>query len=316
MRIALVAVLLSCASITLAQDVQQQRNQRAYPPEMPGARAEAYKTVDDTKLHLYFYEPKQADQPAAGNGRPAIVFFFGGGWQAGSPQQFVRQCQYLASRGMVAIAADYRVASRHQAKVVDCVRDAKSAIRYVRANAERLGIDPKRIVAAGGSAGGHLAAATGTLTGFDEEGEDTSVSSRPDATLLYNPALVLAPVEGVQLNEERLQRVAPRLGAEPRELSPYHHIAKGVPPTAIFHGTDDKTVPHASVAAFAKAMQAAGNRCELHSYEGQGHGFFNSGRGDGKMFIETLADADRFLESLGYVQGEPTIGDAEKNQKR
>jgi acetyl esterase/lipase len=298
------AIVLVFAISAVAQDAA--RGGRAYPPEMPGARAEVYKTVGDTKLKLYVFEPKDLKK---GDARPAVVFFFGGGWQAGSPRQFLPQAKYLATRGMVAIAADYRVASRHGVKAVDCVRDAKSAIRYVRANAARLGVDPEKIVAAGGSAGGHLAACTGTISDFDEPGEDTKVSSRPNAMLLFNPAVVLAPVEGVALDERRLADLGERMGVEPRALSPYHHIAKGTPPAAIFHGTDDKLVPHATVAAFAKAMRDAGNRCELVSYTGEGHGFFNYGRARNVMFTETLREADKFLASLGYLQGEPTLED-------
>jgi acetyl esterase/lipase len=300
-----IAILVLLASHAIAQD-KNRRGRPAYPPDMPGAKVETYKTLGDTKLNLYIYEPEDLKP---GDKRPAIVFFFGGGWQSGSPRQFMPQCKYLASRGMVAIAADYRVASRHNVKAIDCVRDAKSAIRFVRKNARRLGVDPDRIAAGGGSAGGHLAAATGTIEGFDEPDEDLNVSSRPNAMLLFNPAVVLAPVEGVELNEERLAGLAERMGTAPRELSPYHHVAKGVPPTAIFHGLADKTVPHSTVVAFAKAMQDAGNTCKLFSYENQGHGFFNYGRGRNVMFTATLKQADRFLAGLGYLQGEPTLED-------
>jgi len=300
-----IGILVLLTSHTVAQDAKQ-RGRRAYPPEMPGAKVETYKTVGDTKLNLYIYEP---DDLKEGDKRPAVVFFFGGGWRSGSPRQFMPHCKYLATRGMVAMAADYRVASRHQVKAIDCVKDAKSAIRYVRKNAKRLGIDPDRIAAGGGSAGGHLAAATGTIEGFDEPGEDSTVSSRPNAMLLFNPAVVLAPVEGVELNERKMAGLADRVGTAPKELSPYHHIAKGAPPTVIFHGLADSTVPHSTVAAFTKAMQDAGNECRLFSYEDQGHGFFNYGRGRNVMFVATLKQADRFLAGLGYLQGEPTLED-------
>jgi acetyl esterase/lipase len=301
-----IAILLFIAPLALAQDAEQRAGRRAYPPDMPGAKVETYKTVGDTKLNLYIFEPADLKP---GEKRPAVVFFFGGGWTSGSPQQFLPQCKYLASRGMVAMAADYRVASRHKVKAIDCVKDAKSAIRFVRKNAGRLGVDPNRIVAGGGSAGGHLAAVTGTIAGFDEPNEDNSISSRPNAMLLFNPAVVLAPVEGVALDERRLAGLADRMGTSPKELSPYHHVAAGAPPTAIFHGTADALVPHATVVAFTKAMNDAGNTCELFSYEGQGHGFFNYGRGRNEMFTATLKEADKFLARLGYLQGEPTLED-------
>ncbi len=277
---------------------------RAYPPVMPEARAETYKTIGQTNLQLYIFTPKDHTPT---NRRPAIVFFFGGGWTSGSPQQFDKQCQYFASRGMVAITADYRVASRQHAKPAQCVADAKSAIRWVRKNAARLGVDLNRVVAAGGSAGGHLAGCIAVVPALDEPGEDTSVSGVPDAAILFNPALVLAPLEGLNLEGFGSRLNAPRLGVEPERLSPAHHVRAGAPPMIVFHGKADTTVPYATSEAFAAKMKAAGNRCELVGFEGQGHGFFNYGRGDNQLFLETLKLADQFLASLGYLSGPPHV---------
>ena len=286
-----------------AQDQRPRQTQANYPPAMAHASAEVYKTIGDIKLNLYVFRPAEHK---ASDRRPAIVFFFGGGWTSGSPQQFQRQCEYFASRGLVALAADYRVASRHQVKAVSCVADAKSAVRWVRAHAGQLGIDPDKIVASGGSAGGHLAACTGTIAGFDEANEDTSVSSRPNAMLLFNPAVVLAPVDG-KLPRRDPDKFRDRMGIEPKSISPYHHVKSGAPPTLILHGKADAVVPYQTVEWFAAAMTKAGNRCELVGYEGAGHGFFNFGQGENKAFATTLERADRFLVSLGYLRGEPTV---------
>ena len=260
--------------------------------EFAGAHAEVYKTIGDTRLELFLFTP-EGHQPT--DHRPAIVFFFGGGWNNGTPKQFEPHCRMLAAQGMVAITADYRVASRHQVKVVDCVRDAKSAVRWVRQNAQRLGIDPQRIAAGGGSAGGHLAAATATLPEFDEPTEDAKISSRPNALVLFNPALVLT-LNGVDLP-------LARTGIEASRVSPDEHIVKGLPPTIIFHGKADTTVPYATVELFTRKMIEAGNRCELIGFEGQTHGFFNYGRGDNQMFGQTTAEMVRFLGRLGYLKG-------------
>lgn len=307
----ILAVLLTTASLE-GQAKRGQRPGRAYPPKLEGANVEVYKTVGDVKLNVYIFNPP-GHQPT--DKRPAIVFFFGGGWRGGSPQQFHEHCKYLASRGMVAMAADYRVLSRHGTKAIKCVADAKSAVRWIRAQAERLGVDPNRVAAGGGSAGGHLAACAGTIEGLDEPGEDTSISSVPNAIVLFNPALVLAPVEGVTpLNPQRLAGLSDRLGADPRAISPYHHVRKGVPPTIIFHGTDDTTVPFRTVELFAKAMSEAENPCKLVPFEGQKHGFFNYGRGDGSAFVETVRAMDEFLAKLGYLEGEATIDKPESRQ--
>jgi len=296
-------LLVVTASTAFSQESSRRRGNAEYPPQMAADAVEVYKTVGDVKLNLYVFQPKD-HKPS--DKRPAIIFFFGGGWRSGSPKQFEKQCQYLASRGMVAISADYRVASRHRVKAVDCVADAKSSVRWVRAHADTLGVDPDRIVAAGGSAGGHLAACTGTIDGLEEVGEDSSISSRPNAMLLFNPALVLAPVNG-ELPVRNPDELPNRTGIEPKAISPYHHIRAGAPPTLILHGKDDSTVPYKSVEWFAEAMTKAGNRCELVGYDGASHGFFNFGRRDNRAFAETLARVDEFLISLDYLQGKPSV---------
>lgn len=277
-----------------------------YPPEMPGASVEVYREVNGVKLNAYVFTPpghRTTDR------RPAVLFFFGGGWKGGSPGQFLPQSLYLAQRGMVAIPCDYRVLSRHGVFPQDCLRDAKAAIRWARANAARLGIDPDRIVAGGESAGGHLAAAVALVPGF-EDGAHLEVSSMPNALALFNPAVVLSPAEGHPglLSDEKIADISARTDGRPQEISPYHFVRAGLPPCILFHGTKDEAVPFATVELFAKAMTAAGNRCELKAYEGQPHGFFNPGRGKGepreeatRCFHLTIRELDTFFVSLGYL---------------
>jgi acetyl esterase/lipase len=284
-----------------AASAANRREATPAPKSLPGSRAEIYKKIGTVELPIHIFEPAN-HRP--GDKRPAIVFFFGGGWQSGTPAQFQHQCRYLASRGMVAMTAEYRVESRHRVKAVSCFRDAKSAIRWVRENAERLGIDPNCVAAGGGSAGGHLAGALGMIREFDEEGEDMSVSTVPNALVLFNPVLVLAPIEGRgDKGWEKLASLGERMGVAPEQLSPYHHVHAGQPPTIIFHGRDDTTVPYFTSALFAEKMTENGNRCELVGYPGQSHGFFNYGRSENKYFFDTVRKMDAFLVSLGYLQG-------------
>src|SRR5688572_2103660 len=210
-----------------------------YPPKFDGARAETYKQAGDVALQLHIFEPAGGSK----TNRAAIIFFFGGGWNSGSPVQFEQHCRHLAARGMVAITADYRVNTRHQVKPTTCLADAKSAIRWVRKNAARLGIDPQRIAAGGGSAGGHLAAATATVSDFDEPGEDLKISAVPNALVLFNPALVLAPLEGVDAKDFESRVGSERMGTDAKNLSAEHHVMRGVLPNIVFYGRADKTVP-------------------------------------------------------------------------
>jgi acetyl esterase len=275
-------------------------------PDGVAMREEVYKTVDGVTLSMQIYQPVNHQ---AGDRRAAIVFFFGGGWRNGSTGQFAPHAAFLASRGMVAMTADYRVHSRHQVKVSQCVADARSAIRWVRSNAGRLGIDPDRIAAGGGSAGGHLAAATATISSFDEPDEDLRTIAKPNALALFNPALDLTPAGfGRDDPGQRGNELYQRLGAAPEALSPQYYITDKIPPTIIFHGTADTVVPFAQAEAFCRAMQEAGNRCTVAAYEGQGHGFFNHGRGDGRAYTDTLRKLDEFLIALGYLEGQPAKG--------
>ena len=253
-----------------------------------------YKTAGDVQLKLHVFEPK--DRPRQKQ-LPAIVFFFGGGWNGGTPSQFFPQSDYLASRGMVAISAEYRTKKDGGATPFECVNDAKSAMRYVRAHAAELGIDPEKLAAGGGSAGGHLAAATGTLEGLEPEGEDTSISSRPNAMVLFNPVYDNGP--GGYGHS--------RVGDRYREISPLHNLGPHTPPAVVFFGTEEKLVPRATAERFKAEMEKLGIRSDLHFYEGQPHGFFNFGRSDNVYFIKTMREADKFLSSLGFLTGQPEL---------
>jgi acetyl esterase len=292
MRLALALLSLCVALSAGAQEKSSKKKAGGYPPVIEGTQSETYRKVGETELKVWIFDPKQKSAKPL----PAIVFFFGGGWIGGSPTQFEPQSRHLASRGMIAIVADYRVKTRQDAKPADCVADAKACVRWVRANAARLGIDPQRIAVAGGSAGGHLAAATATLPGLDPAQDDKSVSCLPDALVLFNPGTVMAPFPGLDLKGFGAGLDKAKFGCEPEEISPLHHVKKGTPPTIIFHGKSDTTVPYSTVEKFAEVMKAAGNRCELIGYEGQPHGFFNKAK-----YAETLAATDAFLVSLGYL---------------
>ena len=282
-----------------------------YPPKLTDAREEVYKTIGDTKLKLWIFEPeghKKSDK------RPAVVFFFGGGWRAGTPGQFEMQCKYLASRGMITMTADYRVSSRHGTKAAACVEDGKSAVRWIRKNARKLGVDPAKVAAGGGSAGGHVVAAIASVPGFEK---DDKTSSAPDALLLFNPAVILAEIPGkIDMPAEKAVSLKERIGTDPKKISPYHHLRKGLPPTIVFHGTNDDAVPFRTVQLYEKRAQALGNSCKLVGFEDKPHGFFNWGRFGNAPFRETMLECDDFLKELGWIRGKPTITAFAKEQSK
>jgi acetyl esterase/lipase len=239
----------------------------------------------DLKIYVHF-PPGWTTQDK----RPAIVFFFGGGWTSGRVTQFEPQAKYLAQRGMVAARADYRVKSRHGTTPDKCVEDAKSAVRWLRANAAKFGVDPQRIVASGGSAGGHIAACTATVPGFEAAGEDLSISSRPNLLVLFNPVLnTVAIGEKYGMSE---------IG---RKISPNHYLSKDVPPAIIFFGTEDRL--NEGGKEFIRKAKDLNLQAQMYMAPSQGHGFFNRSPWQER----TTFLMDEFLAAHGYLQGKPTL---------
>lgn len=255
-------------------------------PRLAGARVEVYRQVGGVELLVYAFDPAGL---APGDRRPGMVFFHGGGWEGGDPAQFGEQSKYLARRGMVALSAEYRVKGRQGVGPWECVEDAVAAVKWARGSAARLGIDPGRLAAGGGSAGGHLAACAGVCPVGGGE-------SRPNALVLFNPVLDTVG-----------ERWAERFGERAGDASPLLHVGPDAPPAIVFHGKDDDVVPCSQAVAFAAAMKKAGNRCELMLFDGAGHGFFNYARREEGFYRETVRAADRFLASLGWLEGGPEI---------
>ncbi|WP_425613919.1 alpha/beta hydrolase [Anatilimnocola sp. NA78] len=244
----------------------------------------AYKKTKEAELTLQVYRPAAWQ---ATKKYPAIVFFFGGGWNNGKVTQFESQAKHLAGRGMVAVCADYRVKSRHGVTPDACVRDAKSAIRWVRQNAAKLGIDPDKIVGAGGSAGGHLAASTALCPGLDEKDENQSVSSRPNLLVLYNPVLNF-----------NVANLTERVGNDKelaKAISPTQHLTKDSPATLLMYGTDDNLIEQGD--EYLSRSKELGIKAEMMRVEGVGHGFFN--RPPHQQATTDRVDA--FLVAQGYL---------------
>lgn len=249
---------------------------------LEGTQAYVYKRAGDVALDLQVLPPS----PAFRGPRPAIVYFFGGGWSRGTVKQFFPYGKELAARGMVCVFVDYRVSERHHTKPSDSVEDAYSAMRYVREHAAELGIDPNRVVAAGGSAGGHLAlmTATGTPASMDRD------LVKPNLLIAYNPV--------TDLTEERW---ASRFGSNLEAISPLKLVTPGLPDTLIFHGVEDTTVPIRQVREFCSAVRKAGGNCVLKEYPGAKHGFFNHGRNNNRWYTPVLSETIAFLKAHGYV---------------
>lgn len=290
-----VAVILLAPMMGLGQApfIPQEAMTAPQPETLEGSRPHVYKSIGGANLRLHVYDRRSKSDVRS----PAIVFFFGGSWTIGSVLHFVPQAKHFAQRGIVAIVADYRVSSRHNTTAFESMSDAKSAVRWVRAHANELGVDANRIVAAGGSAGGHIALSTAVFDAFDETNEGKSTSSKPNALVLFNPEVDTTDTP----SHATFADLRARFGAKARDGSPIHHLRAGLPPTLILHGKDDTLVAYSDVDRFCKESSGLGNLCQIVGYEGAGHSFFNPDRADGKWYRETLLEADRFLTKLGYL---------------
>lgn len=247
-----------------------------------------FKETTNLDLKIYVFKPDAWD---ASQENPAIVFYFGGGWNSRHITQFVAYAQYYASKGFVCFIPNYRVRSTDNSQAIDSVKDAQDAFAYVRKNVSKFGIDAERIAASGGSAGGHLAASLGTLN--DEKNKK---SSKPNALILFNPVCLVDPFK----NPERMNFA--RLGVKGYEISPYHNVDKSVPPTIIYHGTKDRLVPYITAEMFHKKMLEVGNDCTLIPFEGRDHGFFNHGKHLAESdYRKTLNYTDEFLSRIGWM---------------
>ncbi len=251
-----------------------------------------YKKASGGELTLHGFFP--ADWKATDK-RPVVVFFFGGGWKSGAYTQFVPQCEYFAGRGLVTLSADYRIESKHKTTPDKCVEDAKSAVRWVRAHADKLGIDPDKVIASGGSAGGHIAACTALVEGFDAATDPKDTSCVPNALLLFNPALNL-PREVKDADGKDIAA----------KISPTKFLGKKTPPTWVVFGDADAMLGQGE--EYAKKAKELGVSMELYTAPKQPHGFFNR-----SPWIEsTTAVADQWLVKQGYLKGDGTLKPDEK----
>jgi acetyl esterase len=258
---------------------------------------EVYKTIDSFNLKLdIFYTNESLEK---GN-KTAIVFFHGGGWAFGTPGEFFTTCERYARMGIVTFSVEYRlsvengVTPHKTISPIESIMDAKSAIRWVRGNAEKFHIDRNKIVAAGQSAGGHLALCTAMIDDYNEKSDDLSISSCPNAIMLFSACVNAVEAWCDRLLADRREKIW--------SISPAHNIKKGLPPMIEFHGTDDEMVPKWTVQFFESAMKKEGNYFEQHMYEGRKH-YLGDGNPEYSRYFddEILKLADDFLRKFNLL---------------
>lgn len=215
-----------------------------------------YPAGDGTDLTMHIFLPEAKKQSGK-----AVIFYFGGGWRVGSPEQFFPFCLALRAQGIACFAPDYRVSSRQGTDAIDALHDAQSAYQWVVSRGDKFGVDKSQIYVGGGSAGGHLAAAVAMIP-------NKLITQAPAGMLLFNP--------GVDIG--RSDRIQGLFRNQAEQYSPIEYVRPSLPGAWIVHGKADEVVPYSTVVDFCQRMDLAGNACELLGFDGAGHGFFNARR--------------------------------------
>ncbi len=229
-----------------------------------------YARYGDRPVHLDVLRP--AARPAAPV--PALVWVHGGGFSLGTKQQGLAQNVRFAQRGWYTVTIEYRLSG--EAKFPAAVHDCKAAVRWLRANAASLGVDPDRIAIWGSSSGGNLAALVGTSGGvadLEGDGGNPGVSSRVRCVVdCYGPGNWLS-ISAQRGKPGTTPDETYYYGDQPERASPVNHVTKGCPPFLIFHGSEDHVVPIAQSEEFYGVLKAAGVDATYVPILGAGHGW-------------------------------------------
>ena len=263
-------------------------------PEIKGPIEYVYDIKDPDSLKAYLFYPATRDQV---DDNPAIVIFHGGGWSMGAPSWAFGLAEKYAQKGMVAVAAQYRLSDQKNITPFDAMEDARNIIIWMRKNAEELKIQSDRIVAYGWSAGAHLAACAAV---FPKTDINKTITSIPNALVLVSPALSLE-------KDAWFKRLLLEKG-NPEDYSPAEHLKEYMPSSIIVVGRDDTVTPIRESILFHENMQKYGNESFLYIYDGVGHLFTPSDQPDDswpnpdkEIQAKAYTEIDLFLKKLEYI---------------
>ncbi len=261
-------------------------------------KQEIYKIIDTTRLFVDIFVPdKRSDAP-----RNAIVFFHGGGWVFGHPGEFHGACKRYAEKGFVTFSFEYRLSMKPDGTYphpeitpVECVKDTRSAMRWVRQNARRFNINPDMIAVGGQSVGGQLTLMTELGDDINEDTDDLSISPRPNLMLLYSSTVNTMEAWCDMILGDKRKMIW--------DISPHHNIRAGMPPAIEFHGRDDHTVKLYTVRLYEQKTKEYGNIFEVVTYEGRQHYLGEGNEKYSRLFDEEILErTDKFLVKYGFME--------------
>ena len=278
--------VLTCKNTSYARTIDSMYTEKAnsYKDHL----IKTYKAVDGFNLDLHIFLPDSSFQKTK---RPVIVYFSGGSWTKGTPEWDFYNCANYAKKGWVAVSVEYRVADRFETTPFEAVKDARSAIRWLRMNGAAYNIDTNRIVASGNSAGGHLVLTTALANEMNESTDSLKFSASPNL-LLVNSGVYNLYYDGSTdwINRDLKDKTFVK------KISPQHLLRKGLPPTLIIHGTNDRSVDYATAKAFAEEMKKFDNPFEFETLEGAPHYIWYDRRFSGQV----ANFRKEFLKKYGY----------------
>ncbi len=223
---------------------------------------ETYKIIDNYKLEMHLFSPNKKTFKGI---RPTIVYFHGGSWSIGKPDWFFETAKAYAKKGWIVAAVEYRIKSKQGTYPYEAVKDAKSAIRWLRENAEKNNINADKILVTGSSAGGHLALATTLVDNWNEKTDNLKISAIP------NFLIVNAAVYDLTDKNTRWIREHIKYKDRAKEISPNHLIKKTNTKMLLIHGEKDMNCPYASANHFYKEMKSLGNNIQFHTVKDATH---------------------------------------------
>jgi len=246
-----------------------------------------YKTVNGYTLDIHLFLP---DSTAKAGRRPAMVFFHAGDWREGKPDWYFDDCKAWARKGWVACTVEYRTLSRAGTLPFEAVKDARSAIRWLRQHAAEYHIDTSRIVANGYDSGGQLALACAMADKYNEKSDDLHFSPAPNLVMVTSGLFDLTDVNNAWIMRYFKDKSALR------DISPLYLVKKITPPVLVIHGRKDADEDYTVARHFATLLRDAGSAVSFHPVDDAPHLLWL----DTKYAGEAEKVQQDFLRKYGY----------------